>query len=133
MIKIDGKVFMTTYAYDEAGKITSQSVSLTPEKQKQLQTKEQALLKALTKTSSAPDRENAAKALGYFYIHELGDSSKALALLPQIADPNSQFLLRLHAIYYSNLTPEQKQQAYLQLATDFPAAKNGVQSFLTTK
>jgi YD repeat-containing protein len=131
--KIDGKGFMTTYAYDEAGKITSQSVSLTPEKQKQLQTKEQALLKALTTTSSAPDRENVAKTLGYFYIHELGDSSKALALLPQISDPNSRFLLRLHAIYYGNLTAEQKKQSYQQLVSDFPDSKNAILPFLSIK
>jgi hypothetical protein len=130
--KIDERGRITLYNYDASGEVQIQKAGLTVEKQAENRTREKALISSLSSASTALEKERIAKTLAYFYIHELGDPSKALALIPDIPDPASQFILRLHAIYYNSvLTTDQKDEAYRLLVHDFPENKDGVTPFLS--
>jgi YD repeat-containing protein len=125
--KTDAAGFTTLYKYDEKGTLAKQAIEGTrdPTILKALEAKEKNLLAIADITIELSKRDSIFTELGMFYIHELKDCGKALALVPEIYDPTKAFSIRLHAVDHNlSFTPLQKIQGYETLLSEFPERKS---------
>ena len=124
--KIDENGFIYNYAYGESDKVSQASVSPPSDPQivTMLKAKEASLLTALGKVSNHTDREDLMEELAFFYIYKMGDTTKALALLPKMTNRLQIFNIKMQAIMGDRSLAPSKQAEQLQLLLkDYPEQK----------
>jgi YD repeat-containing protein len=129
--KIDEQGNITTFNYDQNGKLVGKTEVPSPAKAQKIREKEGKLLKSLEKTQNPEDRDVFLLRLGLLYIHDKGDHAKALSLLGGMTNPEFKYILQLHSITYDDSkTNAQKHRAYEKLKVDFPEKAQGLEPYL---
>jgi RHS Repeat. len=124
----------TAYTFDDAGKLTGKKVLPTRDEsvQKAFAAKIGRLQQAIAAAETSGDRDSKIQDLALFYIGEMREPDKALALLGQVADPKILGTIKLMAVNHDDrLTYAGKIEGYKQLLTEFPERKEQLEWLIT--
>jgi len=124
--EMDDKGFSKCYTYDDAGKLIGKSLLKTKNSQILADFKKQEanLLSAVTAAQDSETRQLALENLAIFYIDQVKDTSKALALASQFTDKDKLYLIkRITVNHDDSLSYKQKIAGYIQLEKEFPEKK----------
>ena len=126
---------VTTFAYDEHGKLKGKSFSLTkdPEILLRLHAQEEELSKRIAEADDVEMKQEAIRDLAAFYLRVMRDKEKAASLISQI-DHDHMYILRVQGIdAEESSTPLQKAEQFRQLLTDYPDHKSTLDALIATR
>lgn len=121
--KTDEKGFITSFTYDDKGGIKGTAVRLlkNPKLITELAEREKALLKRISVAGNEGEKGDALQALGFFYITDMGEPAKAMALIPQMRNRQQIFNISFQSVF-SDRTLRGKEKAKLleKLLAEYP-------------
>jgi YD repeat-containing protein len=118
---------ITTFTFDNTGKLLHQAVTVDPKVLAQLQQKAAEMLKVIAVTTDLEDKDYLEQELGFFYIHKMKNYQKALAMAEALPDPQVGYPVCTQAIFYDDsLTAEQKIVQYQKLLPLYPQCTGGL-------
>ena len=126
---------VTTFSYDEHGKLTGKTFSLTkdPEILARLHQQEQDLTKRVADAGDLEAKQEAIRDLAVFFLRVMRDKEKATPLISQI-DHDHMYMLRVQGIdAEESLTPLQKAEQFRQLLTDYPDHQSTLDALIATR
>jgi YD repeat-containing protein len=124
----------TAYTFDDAGALTGKKVLPTRDKsvQKAFAEKEAQFLKSIAEAQISGDKDYRLQQLALFYIGEMREPDKALALVGQVSDQNILGTIKLMAVNHDDrLTYAQKIEGYKKLVQEFPDRKEQLEWLIT--
>lgn len=127
--------FTTAYTFDKDGKFSGRKLLKTGDEEvlKAFQLKEQALMRAIGEATSDGLKQEKVQDLAFFYIAEMRNPEKALALAQQVTDRKILFSIKLLAVNHNDLyTYAAKIAGYKRLVVEFPEEKQHLEWLISS-
>lgn len=124
----------TAYTFDQVGNLSGKKVLPTRDEsvQKAFTAKIEQFQQAIATAETNGDRDSKIQDLALFYIGEMREPDKTLALMGQVTDPKILGTIKLMAVNHDDrLTYAGKIEGYKQLLTEFPERKEQLEWLIT--
>jgi len=133
---VDAKGFTAVNEFGKDGKLSGKIVKPPTDKEilATLQATENTMMQAVAAAENRTARGDALQRLGFFYIREMRDCAKAIALISQMSNPKQIFNIKLHSIEGNMaFTDKQKVDQLSSLLTDYPEKRDILETLINAR